>query len=125
MHSSICLLVFFPPIRSGRRYTVIKCALLAFVILASVSAGYGVTLGSRFTYEPVVYAVEDNQIVFSTNHSATAWVEIDGEKYYDLFAGSMKSEDTVHKIIVPQYKLDEDQELKNSLYAVKAVSNQI
>ncbi|MBQ7392419.1 MAG: metallophosphoesterase [Clostridia bacterium] len=85
-----------------------KCALVALVILVSVFGGYGVTLGSRFTYEPVVYAVEDTyQIVFSTNHSATAWVEVDGEKYYDLFAGSMKSADTVHKITVPQEKLDE------------------
>ena len=82
--------------------------MLAAVILVSVFAGWGVTLGSHFTYEPVVYAVEDTyQIVFSTNHSATAWVEVDGERYYDLFAGSMKSDDTVHKITVPQEKLDE------------------
>ena len=88
--------------------TALKCALIALVIVFAVFEGYGVTLGSRFTYEPVVYAVEDNyQIVFSTNHSATAWVEIGGEAYCDLFAGSMKSKDTVHKITVPQEKLDE------------------
>ena len=86
----------------------LKCALLALVIVVAVFEGYGVTLGSRFTYEPVVYAVEDTyQIVFSTNHPATAWVEIGGEAYYDLFAGSMKSKDTVHKITVPQEKLDD------------------
>ncbi len=102
------LLVFFPPVKNTKCLLALKCALVAIVILVSVFAGYGVTLGSRFTYEPVVYAVEDTyQIVFSTNHSATAWVEIGGEKYYDLFAGSMKSEDTVHKITVPQEKLDE------------------
>lgn len=110
---SICiivfaLLVFFPPVKNSKYCMAFKCALVALVILVSVFGGYGVTLGSRFTYEPVVYAVEDTyQIVFSTNHSATAWVEIDGEKYYDLFAGSMKSADTVHKITVPQEKLDE------------------
>ena len=110
---SICiivfaLLVFFPPIKNSKYCMAFKCALVALVILVSVFGGYGVTLGSRFTYEPVVYAVEDTyQIVFSTNHSATAWVEFDGEKYYDLFAGSMKSADTVHKITVPQEKLDE------------------
>lgn len=110
---SICiivfaLLVFFPPIKNSKYCMAFKCALVALVILVSVFGGYGVTLGSRFTYEPVVYAVEDTyQIVFSTNHSATAWVEVDGEKYYDLFAGSMKSADTVHKITVPQEKLDE------------------
>ena len=106
--AAFALLVFFPPLKNDKLSLIVKCALVASVILVSVFAGWGVTLGSRFTYEPVVYAVEDTyQIVFSTNHSATAWVEIDGEKYYDLFAGSMKSEDTVHKITVPQEKLDE------------------
>ena len=99
----------FAALLFGRRVksTALKCALMALVIVLAVFEGYGVTLGSRFTYEPVVYAVEDTyQIVFSTNHPATAWVEIGGEAYYDLFAGSMKSKDTVHKITVPQEKLD-------------------
>ena len=101
------LLVFFPPVKNCKAVTAFKYVLVALVVLVAVFVGYGVTLGSYFTYEPVVYAVEDTyQIVFSTNHSATAWVEIDGEKYCDLFAGSMKSEDTVHKITVPQEKLD-------------------
>ena len=101
------LLVFYPPVKNSRCSAALKCALMALVTVASVWGGYGVSLGSRFTYEPVVYAVEDTyQIVFSTNHSAAAWVEVGGEKYYDLFAGSMKSEDTVHKITVPQEKLD-------------------
>ena len=96
-------LLFWKPIKS----TALKCALMAAVIAIAVFEGYGVTVGSRFTYEPVVYAVEDTyQIVFSTNHPAAAWVEIGGEAYYDLFAGSMKSADTVHKITVPQEKLD-------------------
>ena len=100
-------LLFFPPVKNSKFCTALKCVLILVVILIAVFEGYGVTLGSRFTYEPVVYAVEDTyQIVFSTNHPATAWVEIDGEAYYDLFAGSMKSKDTVHKITVPQEKLD-------------------
>ena len=105
--AAFAMLVFFPPVKNCKFCKALKCALVALVIAVSVFVGYGVTFGSYFTYEPVVYAVEDTyQIVFSTNHSATAWVEIDGEKYYDLFAGSMKSEDTVHKITVPQDKLD-------------------
>ena len=109
---SLCIaafaaLLFFPPVKNCKCCVTLKCVLVALVILISVFEGYGVTLGSRFTYEPVVYAVEDTyQIVFSTNHPAAAWVEVDGEKYFDLFAGSMKSEDTVHKITVPQEKLD-------------------
>ncbi len=106
--AAFALLVFFPPFKNDKLSLGIKCALVCAVIIVAIFAGWGVTFGSRFTHEPVVYAVEDTyQIVFSTNHSATAWVEIDGEKYYDLFAGSMKSEDTVHKITVPQEKLDE------------------
>jgi hypothetical protein len=105
--AGFAVLLFAPPVKNSKVCVALKCGLLALVILVTVFAGYGVTVGSRFTYEPVVYAVEDTyQIVFSTNHPATAWVEIDGEAYYDLYAGSMKSQDTVHKIVVPQEKLD-------------------
>ena len=105
--TAFAALLFYPPIKNGKAGVALKSSLIALVIGIAVFEGYGVTLGSRFTYEPVVYAVEDTyQIVFSTNHPATAWVEIDGESYYDLFAGSMKSKDTVHKITVPQDKLD-------------------
>ena len=105
--AAFALLVFFPSRSNGKVATILKAAVVVLVIVVCVFGGYGVTLGSFFTYEPVVYAVEDTyQIVFSTNHSATAWVEIDGERYYDLYAGSMKSQDTVHKITVPQEKLD-------------------
>ena len=105
--TAFALLLFFPPVKKCKYCTVLKCVLIGLVIIVTVFEGYDVTVGSRFTYEPVVYAVEDTyQIVFSTNHPATAWVEVGGEAYYDLFAGSMKSKDTVHKIVVPQEKLD-------------------
>ena len=104
---ALALLIFFPNQSNSKSSLILKGALVMLVILIAVLHGYGVTFGSYFTYEPVVYAVEDDyQIVFSTNDSATAWVEIDGERYYDLFAGSMKSKDNVHKITVPQEKLD-------------------
>ena len=118
--AAFAMLLFFPPVKNSKYCITLKCALVALVILVSIFGGYGVTLGSRFTYEPVVYAVEDTyQIVFSTNHSATAWVEVDGERYFDLFAGSMKSEDTVHKITVPQEKLDAAKEY--SIHAEKMI----
>ena len=105
--AAFSVLLFFPPVKNSQPCVALKCALIALLILVAVFEGYGITLGSRFAYEPVVYAVEDTyQIVFSTNHQATAWVEIDGEEYYELYAGSMKSNDTVHKITVPQEKLD-------------------
>ena len=101
------LLLFFPPVKRCKYCTALKWSCVALVICLCVFEGYGVSLGSYFTHEAVVYAVEDTyQIVFSTNHAATAWVEVDGEKYFDLYAGSMKSQDTVHKIVVPQEKLD-------------------
>ena len=102
------MLLFFPPVKKCKLCLALKCVCVALAILIGVFGGYDVTLGSKFTHGAVVYAVEDTyQIVFSTNHSATAWVEVGGEKYYDLFAGSMKSDDTVHKIVVPQDKLDQ------------------
>lgn len=101
------LLLFYPPVKNSKLGIALKCVCIALAILIGVFGGFGVTIGSYFTHEAVVYAVEDTyQIVFSTNHSATAWVEVGGEKYYDLFAGSMKSNDTVHKIVIPQDKLD-------------------
>ena len=105
---AFALLLFFPPVKNCKCSNALKWACVALAILICVYFGYGISFGSRFTHEAVVYAVEDTyQIVFSTNHAATAWVEVGGEKYYDLFAGSMKSEDTVHKIVVPQEKLDQ------------------
>lgn len=102
-----CILVFalvllFPPkLKAGAKY-----ALIALVVAAAVVVGYQLR-PCGFTHGAVVYAVEDDyQIVFSTSDSAIAWVEIDGENYYDLYAGSMRSADRVHKIEVPQSVLD-------------------
>ena len=101
------LLLFFPPVKNCVFCKSLKWICIGLAILLCVFWGYDVSIGSRFTHEAVVYAVEDTyQIVFSTNHAATAWVEVDGQRYYDLFAGSMKSEDKVHKIEVPQAALD-------------------
>ena len=100
---AFALLLYFP-IR-GRN--LLKAAMVAAVILACLVLGYQLR-PCVISYGAVVYAVEDDyQIVFSTSDSAIAWVEIDGECYYDLYAGSMKSADKVHKIEVPQAVLDE------------------
>lgn len=97
------LILFFPP----RWNRGVKVAILAAVVLAAVVIGYQLR-PCEFTYGAVVYAVEDDyQIVFSTSDSAIAWVDIGGTEFYDLYAGSMKSADKVHKIIVPQSVLDE------------------
>ncbi len=96
------LVLFFPV----KGHTKCKWALLGLVVVAAVVIGYALRPCS-FTYGAVVYAVEDDyQIVFSTSDSAMAWVTIDGENYYDLYAGSSRSADKVHKITVPQSALD-------------------
>ena len=95
------VLLFPPKVKAW-----VKGVVIAVVVVAAVIIGYELR-PCDFTYGAVVYAVEDDyQIVFSTSDSAIAWVEIDGECYYDLYAGSMRSADKVHKIVVPQSVLD-------------------
>lgn len=96
-------LVLYCPIR-GKNW--LKGLILTAVVLAAIVLGYQLR-PCVFSYGAVVYAVEDEyQIVFSTSDNAVAWVEIDGECYYDLYAGSMRSADRVHKVTVPQEVLD-------------------
>ena len=97
------LLLYFP--MQGKRW--LKTAIVAAVVIAAVVIGYQLR-PCNLTSGAVVYAVEDDyQIVFATSDNAITWVEIGGESYYDLYAGSMQSADTVHKITVPQTVLDE------------------
>ncbi len=96
-------LVLYCPIR-GKNW--LKGLILTAVVLVAIVLGYQLR-PCDFSYGAVVYAVEDDyQIVFSTSDNAIAWVEIGGECYYDLYAGSMKSADRVHKVTVPQKVLD-------------------
>ncbi len=95
-------LLFFP--LKGK--TALKAGILLAAAILAIVIGYELR-PCHFTYGAVVYAVEDDyQIVFSTSDSAVAWVEIGGECYYDLYAGSSRSRDRVHKITVPQTVLD-------------------
>ena len=99
-------LALFVPVKNNWFSVTWKAILVAAAILIAVVLGYELR-PCDFTYGAVVYAVEDDyQIVFSTSDSAVAWVEIGGENYYDLYAGSMRSADKVHKITVPQSVLD-------------------
>ncbi len=99
-------LALFFPVKNTKKTKVLKVLVTGIVILAAVVIGYQLR-PCTFTYGAVVYAVEDDyQIVFSTSDSAIAWVEIGGECYYDLYAGSMRSADKVHKVEVPQEVLD-------------------
>lgn len=109
------LLLFFPNTAKTKLVTALKWTTLGVAVFGTVLVAFDVK-ANYFTYEAVVYAVEDDyQIVFSTNDESIAWVEVDGVKYYDLYAGSMKSKDLVHKVTVPQEKLD-----KAGKYAIGA-----
>ncbi len=100
--AALGLLLFFPI--SGKKPW--KWAALALAVMTAVIWGYQLR-PCAFSYGAVVYAVEnDYQIVFSTSDNAVAWVTIGGQEYYDLYAGSMRSKDLVHKITVPQDALD-------------------
>ena len=103
---AVLALALWCPLPGGAKGNAVKTAVMAAAVLVAVILGYELRPCS-FTYGAVVYAVEDTyQIVFSTSDSAAAWVEIDGECYYDLYAGSMRSADRVHKVTVPQAALD-------------------
>lgn len=100
------LLLFFPNTAKTKLVTALKWTTLGIAVFGTILVAFDVK-ANYFTYDAVVYAVEDDyQIVFSTNDESIAWVEVDGVKYYDLYAGSMKSKDLVHKVTVPQDKLD-------------------
>ena len=102
----VALLLFFPWRSKKQSVVAAKVVLVTAMIAVAVFAGYQLK-GNYFSCDAVVYAVEDNyQIVFSTNDNSIAWVEVDGARYFDLYAGSMRSKDLVHKICVPQTVLD-------------------
>ena len=99
---AFALMLLFPP----RWRNWLKYGVVGAVVAVAVVIGYELR-PCNLSYEPVVYAVEDEyQIVFSASDNAIGWVEIGGVEYYDLYAGSMKSADRVHKITVAQEVLD-------------------
>ena len=100
---AFALLLYFPI--QGKKW--LKAAIVAAVVIVAVLIGYQLR-PCQLISGAVVYAVEDEyQIVFATSDSAITWVSVDGVEYYDLYAGSMQSADTVHKITVPQSALDQ------------------
>lgn len=81
--------------------------LLIVLLIAGFCWQSDIVLFNNFSCTPAVYAVEDTyQIVFTTRSKGTGWVTIDGIEYNDTYAGYRRTEDTVHKIIVPMAALD-------------------
>lgn len=74
---------------------------LCFTDLKSLRINY-------ITTQPACFAVDDDyQIVWTTRAKGTGWVEIDGESYYDEYAGQKRTDTTVHKVTIKQDILDQ------------------
>ena len=87
-----------------------KITLISIISLASVCSLLKVTI-NYITYEPVVYAVENEyQIVFSSSSNSMGSVKIGDKEYYDLFSGSEKSFTKIHKVCVPMPELNNAKE---------------
>lgn len=83
-----------------------KISLISIISVGSVVSLLKLKINS-ITYEPVVYAVEDEyQIVFSSSSNSLGSVKVGEKEYFDLFAGSEKSFTKVHKVIVPMNELN-------------------
>ena len=82
------------------------CLLLGLLI-TGLFIRYDFHLFNGIDGSPVVYAVGTNyQIVFRTHSKGSAWVTIDGIEYNETYAGYRKTEEKIHKIIVPAAALD-------------------
>lgn len=116
----IIYLIFYYPNSKIKDNKAIKVSALVIALVAAIMGKLNIWF-HYISVKPVVYAVEDEyQIVWSTSTDSIGYVEIDGKKYTDLFAGSDRSEDNVHKVCVPMSVLDEAKSYKiiskNMLY---------
>ncbi len=65
------------------------------------------SISSPYTLHPTVFAVEDGyQIIFPTETTGMAWVEVGGVKYYDTMTGLMRYTSKYHSVRVPRVALD-------------------
>lgn len=102
----IIYLIFYYPNSHFAKNRAVKIVSLVIVMVFTIAGKLNLK-PHKITVSPVVYAVEDEyQIVWSTSTDSVGYVEIAGNKYTDLFAGSDRSEDTVHKVTVPMSVLD-------------------
>ncbi len=103
----VLFMIFIYPKTHLADNKIFKYSIFSVVLLIAVLSVINLSI-NRIDYKPVVYAVEDKyQIVFGTSTDALGWVEINGKKYTDTYAGSEKSFTRVHKIEVPMKDLDD------------------
>lgn len=98
--------IFIYPKTNFHESNIFKYGMLGIICL--VTLGYIVDFSFNWiSTGAVVYVVEDDyQIVFSSQTHSRAWVEINGERYFDNYNGSNRSYTRIHKVTVPQEVLD-------------------
>ncbi len=76
-------------------------------VIASATKASVPAISAPYTLHPTVFAVEDGyQIIFPTDTTGMAWVEVGGTKYYDLNTGNMRYTSKYHSVRVPRVALD-------------------
>lgn len=102
--------IFYLP-KLNVKYKKITSIILCVVLCLGIVVGFTDLKNLRINYikqGAVVYAVGDTyQIVWTTEVKGTGYVEINGLTFYDTLAGSLITEQKVHKVIVPQKVLNE------------------
>lgn len=106
----VVFVIFYLPKLEFKNKKIISIIICAVFCLAIV-VGFTDLKNLRINYikqGAVVYAVNtDYQIVWTTEVKGIGYVTVNGLTFYDTVAGSMVSEERVHKVIVPQAVLNE------------------
>ena len=107
---AIVFFVFIYPKTKWAKNAYFKFTCLGLTLLITVMYLFNISF-NRITTGAVVYAVEDEyQIVFSSSTEGRAWVEIDGERYFDNYNGVNRTFTKIHKVSVPMNVLNEAKE---------------
>ncbi len=105
----VVFVIFYLP-KMQYKKKIISIVLCAVICLGFV-VGFTDLKNLRINYikqGAVVYAVgNDYQIVWTTEVKGTGFVEVGGLTFYDTLAGSLVTEQRVHKVTVPQAVLDQ------------------
>lgn len=117
--AALLFFIFIYPKTKLKDSKIFKLSLLTIIVLSLFTYLFNLNL-NYITYEPVVYAIENEyQIVFSSSTNSSGYVVVNNKKYYDLYAGSQKSYEKVHKISVPMEELDNAKEY--SIYSLNYI----
>ena len=117
--SALLFFIFIYPKTKLKDSKIFKLSLLTVIVLSLFTYLFNLNV-NYITYEPVVYAVENEyQIVFSSSTNSSGYVVVNNKKYYDLYAGSQKSYEKVHKVSVPIEELDNAKEY--SIYSLNYI----